>query len=68
MTLAEYLRDARNRRRLSIRELATRAKLKPSTIVRIEAGTSSPRTDTLSSILGVLCLSESELVELVGLL
>lgn len=61
-TLATFLRDARKLRQYSIREIARHTDLKPSTIVRIESGASSPRANTLGKLVRALRLSEAELL------
>jgi transcriptional regulator with XRE-family HTH domain len=51
MTAAEMLRDARRVARLTQRQLAQRAGVPQATVGRIEAGTVSPRVDTLDHLL-----------------
>jgi transcriptional regulator with XRE-family HTH domain len=51
MTAAEMLREARRVARLTQRQLAQRAGMPQATVGRIEAGTVSPRVDTLEHLL-----------------
>lgn len=52
MNAGRLLRSARRRARLSQRQLAAAAGVPQATVGRIEAGSVSPRTDTLAALLG----------------
>lgn len=54
MKTGEYLRNERIRRKLSMQQVAKRAGVSVSTIVRIELGQVRPRVDTVEKIEGAL--------------
>ncbi len=57
------LREARVEQLLSIRDLARRASIAPSTVYLIEAGRTSPKLHVIRSLASVLDIDPSEVDE-----
>lgn len=60
--VGENVRRLRERARLSLRELATQARISTSTLSAIEAGSGNPGVETLVHVAGALGVPFSELV------
>ena len=60
--MGDHLRDARRRRHLSLRDLATRLGLSPSLISQVETGRARPSVSTLYAIANELDVSLDELL------
>lgn len=62
----QYIKGIRKRRKLSVRELASKAEISPGELSRLENGKRSPRPDTLKALAAALEVSLADLFAMAG--